>query len=298
MAADNLVAADIVLANGALVRASADENSDLLWALRGGTGNFGVVTAFEYRLQAIGPTIVGGMVVHPFPAARDVLRFYGALLASAPDALTVAAAIVTGPDGHKACALACAHAGPVDEGQKAVRPIKAFGAPVMDAIGPLPYVEQQSLLEPSMPPGMRNYWKAEFIDQLTDGFIDAWVDAYSHAASPMSILLLFPIHGAAARVARDATAYPHRGGIHVGIYALWKPGEADVPNVTWVRQTWQRIQPFASGGLYVNEIGVDDGRDRVKQAYGANYARLAVIKAKYDPTNLFRLNANIEPSGV
>jgi FAD/FMN-containing dehydrogenase len=295
MAVDNLLAADVVLADGRLVRASGDENSDLFWALRGGGGNFGVVTAFEYRLHAISQ-IVGGMVVHPYSAARDVLKFYGTFLEGAPDPLTVAAAILTGPDGHKVCAIVCTYAGPIEEGLRAVRPIKEFGSPVVDIVGPMPYLGQQSLLEQSMPPNMRNYWKAEFIDRLTDGFIDTWVDAYSGAASPMSFQLLFPIHGAAAKVAPDATAFPCRGGLHVGIYALWKPGESDEPNVTWVRDTWKRIQPFAAGGLYVNEIGEDDGRDRVKQAYGVNYARLAAIKKKYDPTNLFRLNANIEPT--
>jgi FAD/FMN-containing dehydrogenase len=295
MAVDNLLAADVVLADGRLVRASGDENSDLFWALRGGGGNFGVVTAFEYRLHAISQ-IVGGMVVHPYSAARDVLKFYGTFLEGAPDPLTVAAAILTGPDGHKVCAIVCTYAGPIEEGLRAVRPIKEFGSPVVDIVGPMPYLGQQSLLEQSMPPNMRNYWKAEFIDRLTDGFIDTWVDAYSGAASPMSFQLLFPIHGAAAKVAPDATAFPCRGGLHVGIYALWKPGESDEPNVTWVRDTWKRIQPFAAGGLYVNEIGEDDGRDRVKQAYGVNYARLAAIKKKYDPTNLFRLNANIEPA--
>jgi len=298
MTVDNLLAADVVLANGERVRASADENADLFWALRGGGGNFGVVTAFEYRLHAIGPTIVGGMVVHPYSAARDVLKFYRSLLKTAPDPLTAAAAILTGPDGHKACAIVCAYAGPIEQGQEAVRAIKAFGSPVMDVIGPIPYVGQQSLLEQSMPPNVRNYWKAEFLDDLTDGFIDTWVDAYSRVVSPMSFQLLFPIHGVAARLARDATAFPNRGGIHLGIYALWKPGEADEPNVKWVRDTWQRIRPFASGGLYVNEIGGDDGHDRVQQAYGANYARLALIKAKYDPANLFRFNANIEPAAV
>jgi FAD/FMN-containing dehydrogenase len=295
MAVDNLLAADVVLADGRLVRASSDENSDLFWALRGGGGNFGVVTAFEYRLHAISQ-IVGGMVVHPYSAARDVLTFYGSFLETAPDPLTVAAAMLTGPDGYKACAVVCAYAGPIEEGLKAVRPIKELGSPVVDIIGPMPYLGQQSLLEQGMPPDMRNYWKAEFIDRLTDGFIDTWVDAYSGAVSPMSIQLLFPIHGAAAKVAPNATAFPCRGGLHVGIYALWKPGEPDEPNVTWARNTWKRIQPFAAGGLYVNEIGEDDGRDRVKQAYGLNYARLAAIKKKYDPTNLFRLNANIEPA--
>jgi FAD/FMN-containing dehydrogenase len=205
--------------------------------------------------------------------------------------------VLTGPDGHKACAIACAYAGLVEEGEKAVRAIKAFGSPVMDVIGPMPYVAQQSLLEPSMPPGLRNYWKAEFINRLSDGFIDTWVDAYSRVPSPMSFLLLFPIHGAAARVPPDATAFPHRGGVHLGIYSLWNSG-GDGPHVAWVRDTWQRIQPFAAGGLYVNEIGADDGGDRVRQAYGLNYARLAAAKATYDPANLFRLNANIAPAAV
>jgi FAD/FMN-containing dehydrogenase len=298
MTADNLIAADVVLADGRLVRASADENSDLFWALRGGGGNFGVVTAFEYQLHPIGPMIVGGMLLHPYPAARDVLNFYGDFLKTASDQLTAGAALVTGPDGNKACVIACAYAGSIDEGEKAVRPIKEFGSPVMDMLGPIPYVGQQALLDQAAPPGLRNYWKAEFIDEVTPGFIDTWVDAFSDVPSPKSFQLLFPIHGAAARVARDATAFPLRGGIHIGIYGAWQPGEDDEPNVKWVRRAWERSKPFAAGGLYVNEIGTDEGRDRVRQAFGPNYARLAAIKATYDPTNLFRLNANIEPAAV
>ena len=296
MTVDNLIAADVVLADGRLVRASADEHPDLFWALSGGGGNFGVVTAFEYRLHAIGPTVVGGLAVHPFAAARDVLKFFATFLQSAPDPLTVGAAIMTGPDGQKACALACCYAGPLDEGQRAVQPIKAFGSPVMDVIGPLPYVAQQGLLEQASPPGLRNYWKAEFIDTLTDPFIDAWVDAYSSVPSAMSFQLLFPIHGAASRVPPDRTAYPHRRGLHMGVYGQWKPGEPDEPNLAWVRTTWQRARPFAAGGLYVNEIGADEGGDRVKQAYGINYPRLTRVKAQYDPGNLFRLNANVTPA--
>jgi FAD/FMN-containing dehydrogenase len=296
MAVDNLRAADVVLADGRLVRASADENPDLFWALRGGGGNFGVVTTFEYRLHAIGPTIVGGMVVHPYPAARSVLRFFRELLHTAPDPLTAGAAILTAPDGNKACAIACAYGGPVEEGLQAVQPIKAFGSPVMDIIGPMPYVVQQGLLEQASPPGLRNYWKAEFLSAITDDFIEMWVDAYAGAPSPASFQLLFPIHGAAARVPVDATAFPNRGGIHLGVYGQWKPEEPDEPNVQWVRDTWQKARAFASGGLYVNEIGADEGQDRARQAYGPNYQRLAIAKAKYDPANLFRLNANIEPA--
>ena len=242
--------------------------------------------------------IAGGLVIHPYAAASEVLAFYGDFIATAPDPLTVGAALVTGPDGNKACILACAYAGTADEGLKAVRPLKEFGSPVMDMIGPIPYVGQQSLLEQAAPPGHRNYWKAEFIDRPSARFIDTWVDAFSTVASPMSFLLLFPIHGAAARVAPEATAFPLRGGVHVGIYGAWKPGEADEPNIAWVRSTWQRIKPFASGGLYVNEIGADDGQDRARQAFGVNYARLAMLKAKYDPANVFRMNANIEPAAA
>ena len=298
MTADNLLAADVVLADGRLVRASADEHSDLFWALRGGGGNFGVVTSFNYQLHALGPVIVGGMIVHPYAVAREVLAFYGDFIRTSPDPLTVAAALATGPDGNKACILACAYAGSTDEGLKAVRPLKEFGSPLMDMIGPLPYVGQQALLEQAAPPGLRNYWKAEFIDGLTAGFIDTWVDAFANVASPMSYQLLFPIHGAAARVAPDATAFPLRGGLHVGIYGAWKPGEADEPNLTWVRSTWHRTKPFASGGLYVNEIGADDGQDRARQAFGINYARLQSVKLRYDPANIFRLNANIQPAAT
>ena len=168
MTVDNVLAADVVLASGDLVRASASENTDLFWAIRGGGGNFGVVTSFEYQLHPIGPMIVGGMVVHPFSAARDVFRFYGDLIRNMPDELTVAAALLTAPDGNKACGLVAAYIGPLEEGQKAVLPIKQFGTPVMDIMGPIPYVGQQSLLEQAMPPGFLNYHKADFVKDVRD----------------------------------------------------------------------------------------------------------------------------------
>ncbi len=296
MTVDNLLSADVVLASGERVRASAQDNSDLFWAIRGGGGNFGVVTSFEYRLHPIGPTIVGGMVIHPFAAASDVLRFFREVLAGAADDFTVAAALLTGPDGQKAIALACAHAGTVEEGIAAVQPIKAFGSPAMDVIGPIPYVGQQSLLDQAMPPNLLNYWKADFIHELTDDFIEMWVDAFSRVASPVSSMLLFPIHGVASRVAADRTAYPHRNGIHAGIYSLWNDPTRNRQNIAWVRDTWEALQPFVPGGVYVNELGEDEGDDRVRQAYVGNFDRLTRIKAKYDPQNLFCLNANIKPS--
>jgi FAD/FMN-containing dehydrogenase len=296
MTVDNLLSADVVLADGRLVRASAGENDDLLWALRGGGGNFGVVTSFEYRLHPIGPMVVGGLAVYPYPQAAGVLKAYRDFLRAAPDALTAAAVLMTGPDGHKGCAIAATYAGPVEEGVEAVRPLKAFGTPAVDMIGPIPYLVQQSLIEPAMPPNLQNYWKAEFVHELSDDLIQAAVDAYSRCVSPLSSILFFPIHGAASRVAPDATAYPHRQGVHLGIYALWHDRADHDPNIAWVRGTWQAIKPFSGGGVYVNELGADEGDERVQSAYGGNYSRLARIKARYDPHNLFCLNANIAPA--
>jgi FAD/FMN-containing dehydrogenase len=296
MTVDNLLSADVVLASGELVHANATENPDLYWALRGGGGNFGVVTSFEYQLHPVGPTIVGGLAIHPFERAPEMLRFYGDVMRTAPDELTVAAVLLTGPDGQKACGMALAWSGPVEEGLKVVQPIKTFGSPLMDVIGPIPYVGQQSLLDQAMPPHLLNYWKADFIGEMSDDLIRIAVDAYSRVPSPLSSILFFPIHGAATRVAPDATAYPHRGGIHMGIYSLWTEAGQNAPNIAWVRENWQAIQPFVRGGVYVNELGDDEGDDRVRQAYGPNYTRLAEIKARYDPDNLFRLNANIRPA--
>jgi FAD/FMN-containing dehydrogenase len=298
MTVDNLLAADVVLADGRLVRATGEEHPDLFWAIRGGGGNFGVVTAFEYRLHSVGPLITGGLVVHPFARAKAALTFAGEFLRTAPDELVAAAVLMTGPDGQKACGIAAAHPGDPAEGGPLVAPLKQFGPPVMDVIGPMPYVAQQSLIEAAMPPNVLNYWKAEFLRDLSDDVIDVAVDAFSRVPSPMSSILFFPIRGAASRVAPDATAFPHRRGFHVGIYSLWKDRAQNDPNIAWVRETWKAMQPFASGGVYVNELGDDEGVDRVRKAYGSNYDRLQQIKAKYDPQNFFSQNANIAPVPV
>ncbi len=296
MTVDNLIGADVVLASGELVHASASEHPDLFWALRGGGGNFGIVTSFEYRLHPVGPMIVGGMVLHPFERATEVLRFYRDFMATAPDQLTVAAVLVTAPDGHKAVALAAAYIGPVAEGDLAVAPLKTFGPPVVDMMGPHPYLGQQGMLSNAMPPNVMNYWKADFVDAVNDDVIEAAVAAYAQAPSPLSSILFFPIHGAASRVAPEATAYPHRQGVHMGLYALWKDSEASAANIAWVRGAWAALQPFVPGGVYVNELGDDEGDDRVRLAYGRNYERLARVKRQYDPDNILCLNANILPA--
>lgn len=293
---DNLLSVDVVLANGELVTASQTEHPDLFWAVRGGSGNFGVATSFEYRVHPVGPIITGGLVLHPLARAGGMLRFYREFIRSLPDEMVVAAALLTAPDGHRLAAMAVAHCGPLSDGEKAVAPLKAFGEPVMDAIGPLPYVVQQSLFKDAFVPHRRNYWKASFVGDLTDDLIDGAVDHFSRVPSPRSSMLWFPFSGAAARVASDATAYPHRGGIHMGVYSVWSDEGETAANVAWAKQGWDLTRPVTTGGVYVNELGVDEGEDRVRSAFGANYPRLARLKAKYDPDNLFKLNANIAPA--
>ena len=295
MTVDNLLSADLVLASGELVHASEHEHPDLFWGLRGGGGNFGVVTSFEYRLHAVGPMILGGLVVHPFPAAAEVLTFYNAFMRTAPDELVAAAVLLTGPDGHKGCGIAVAYNGDVAEGERVVAPLKGFGVPVLDVIGPMPYLAQQALLEAAMPPNLLNYWKAEFADALSADVIRVAVDAFGRVPSPMCSILFFPIRGAASRVPPDATAFPHRRGYHVGIYGLWNDPAQNDAHIAWVRGTWTAVQPFSAGGVYVNELGEDEGGDRVQVAYGPNYERLQRVKARYDPDNVFCLNANITP---
>ena len=298
MTVDNLLGADVVLADGRLVHASSTDNADLFWALRGGGGNFGVVTSFEYRLHEVGPMIIGGLVVHPFPRAKEVLKFFGDFLRTAPDELVAAAVLMTGPDGNKACGVAVAYPGDVATGARLVAPLKQFGPPVLDVIGPMPYLAQQSLIEAAMPPNVLNYWKAEFLRDVSGGVIDVAVDAFANVPSPMSSILFFPIRGAASRAAPDATAFPHRHGYHFGIYSLWTDPSQNAPNIAWVRQTCNAVQSFVSGGVYVNELGEDEGLDRVEMAYGVNYDRLQQVKAKFDPDNVFSLNANIAPARV
>jgi FAD/FMN-containing dehydrogenase len=293
---DNLLSVDFVLASGELVTANEHQFADLFWAARGGSGNFGVATSFEYRLHDVGPTITGGLVLHPLARAGEMLRFYREFIQSTPDELSVAAALITAPDGQKVAAMAAAHCGSLVDGERAVRPLKQFGRPILDAIGPLPYVAQQSLFKDGFPPHILNYWKADFITELSDGLISAAVDHYARTPSARSAMLWFPFSGAVSRVASDATAYPHRGGIHMGVYSLWTdPAEFKV-NVNWARQGWELMRPVAAGGVYVNELGLDESDDRIRSAYGSNYRRLGQLKAKYDPTNLFRLNANIPPA--
>ena len=223
-------------------------------------------------------------MLHPLDCGGEVLRFYRDFIKTIPDDLTTAAALLTSPDGHKMAAMAVAHCGSLEQGARAVRPVKEFGVPALDAIGPLPYIAQQALFKDGFPRGLLNYWKADIIREWSDSYIDAAVNHYREAPSPRAVMLWFPLSGRVARVAPDATAYPHRTGIHAGVYSLWTDRADDQQNIVWARDGWKIMQPVSAGGVYVNELGLDESDDRVRGAYGMNYGRLARLKAQYDPT--------------
>jgi FAD/FMN-containing dehydrogenase len=298
LAVDNLLSVDLVLADGSLVTASGKRNSDLFWAVRGGGGNFGVVTSFEFRLHPIGPTITGGLVAHPFEKAVGLLRFYRDQTATAPEELTLYVGMLHAPDGSgaKLAAIAACHCGPPKEGLAATRALKRFGSPVLDTIGPMPYGQMNSMMDAGYPRGALNYWKSSFLSALTDEAIDAFVEGYTACPSPMSGLFLEHFHGAAARVRTGATAFPHRKvGYDYLITSQWSD-PADTDRCTaWARAAFDRMRPFMAAGHYVNYMDRDEPADRVAAAYGSNYARLRRIKRKYDPQNLFRMNQNIQP---
>jgi FAD/FMN-containing dehydrogenase len=294
---DNLVSADVVTADGRLLTASATENQDLFWGLRGGSGNFGVVTSFEYQLHAVGPTILGGMVAYPLGRAKEVLRFYRQFAKAAPDDVTTYAAFVTPPGGETVAALFCCYCGPLDKGEEVIRPLRSLGSPVQDLLGPMPYVAQQRLFEGGFPAGSYYYAKAGSLAELTDEAIEVFAEYAATKPSPLSGVLVQTVCGAASRVASDATAFPHRRLPYAPvIVSQWLDAATSEKHVGWARDFWKALDPLAGGGVYVNDLSHDDA-DRVRTAYGANYERLGALKKAYDPDNLFRLNPNITPAG-
>jgi hypothetical protein len=300
MTLDNLLSVDLVLADGSIVRASADENPDLFWAVRGGGGNFGVVGSFELQLHEVGPMLIGGLVAWPIDRAREVLRFYRDFTKSAPDALTVFAAMLTAPDGSgaKLVGIAAAHCGPMKQAEAAVAPIKAFGAPVMDVLGPIPYVALNAMLDAAFPRGALSYWKSHFIDDLADGAIDTLVERFGKCPTPMGQVLLEHFHGAATRVPPGDTAYSLRSsGYNSLILAEWTDPAQSQSCIDWAKQSYGAIRPFVGARRYVNYLDDDDSAEAaLTPAYGANLPRLRQIKRKYDPENVFRLNLNIPPA--
>ena len=298
LALDNLLAVELVTADGRIIRAAEDEHPDLFWAVRGGGGNFGVAASFEFRLHPVGPMITGGVVAHPFAKARDVLRFYRDLTQSLPDEMCVFGGLLHAPDGSgaKLAAMAVCHCGSLEAGAAAAKPIKAYGPPVMDRLGPMPYVAVNSMLDDAYPKGALNYWKSGFLTQLNDAAIDAMVDAFARCPAPMGQMLLEHFHGAATRVGSSETAFPHRAdGYNLLIASEWIDPTQSASCIAWARDTNAAMASFMSAGRYVNYLADDDIGDPVAGAYGPNLRRLQSVKARYDPANFFRINQNIKP---
>jgi FAD/FMN-containing dehydrogenase len=298
MALDNLLSVDIVLADGTVTRANADEHPDLHWAVRGGGGNFGVVSSFEFRVHPVGPMVMGGLVAWPFDRARDVLRLYRDRCAAASDEMMVVGALLTAPDGAtKLVGIAAGHVGPAADAGAALAPIKAFGQPVMDVMGPIPYTQLNMIIDDALPRGARNYWKSHFLPELTDEVIDLAIEAHGRCPSPMSQLLFENFHGAATRVPPTDTAFALRSpGFNCGIIGQWMDPGADAANTAWCREVYQAIQPHVGPSRYLNYLDHDDTGDAaLTAAYGPNVRRLQALKAKYDPDNVFHHNVNIPP---
>jgi FAD/FMN-containing dehydrogenase len=298
LALDNLRAADLVMADGRVLRASADENPDLFWAIRGGGGNFGIAASLEYDVHRVGPIITGGVVAHPIARAQDVLRFFRDTCADLPDDMMLIAGMQTAPDGSNAhlVAIVAAHSGSPGAGEAAVQPIKAFAQPIVDAMGPIPYCTLNTLLDPAFPKGAFNYWKAQFLTDLSDDAIRTLIQAYEACPSPMSHIILEHFHGAASRVPVSSTACALRTtGFNVVIVSQWtSPGETN-RGIAWARDTFSALTPYLSSTRYVNYLE-DDALDPAAVAYGPNLDRLRELKAKWDPDNVFRRNVNIPPA--
>jgi FAD/FMN-containing dehydrogenase len=298
LALDNLRSAEMVMADGSVKRASADENPDLYWAIRGGGGNFGIAASLEYTLHPVGPMITGGLVAHPVQNAVNVLKFFRDQCRTLPDEMMMVAGLITAPDGSgaKLVGLLATHCGPLADGEAAVKPIKAFGPPVMDVMGPTPYVAQNGLLDASLPKGALNYWKSHFLTDLSDACIDALIDRFQLCPSPMSQIVIEHFHGAASRVPVDATACAMRiSGYNVVLISQWGDPRDSDRCIAWCRDTYSTLQPHLGTFRYVNYLDSDEAGDPVKVAYGLNYDRLRDLKTKYDPENFFHTNVNIKP---
>jgi hypothetical protein len=294
-AIDNLRSVDIVTADGTLRTASATQQEDLFWAIRGAGHNFGVVTSFEYRLHPVGP-VLGGLVIHPLSQAVEVLRFYREFSASQPDELQTWAGILTLPDGNPVVALAPCYVGSLEEGERLLSPLRRFGTPIADTVAPLPYVAMQQIFDAAFPPGRLNYWKSALTSHLADEVIEASVEYARKLPSPFTVILFAELHGAYSRVGKTETAYFHRDLQYDAIILSGWTDPADTQrNIGWTRELFAAWEPHLARAAYVNDLG-DEGEDRARSAYGGNYARLVALKTKYDPTNLFRMNQNIRPT--
>ena len=296
LAVDNLLSVELVSADGEVHRVSEQSQPDLFWALRGGGGNFGVATWFEYRLHPLAH-VIAGIVAHPFEQAPAMLRAFREL--PQPDELWVVAGLTHAPDGSglEMAALVICHAGTPEQAERDLKPWLEFGTPIMNNVGPLPYPVVNTFFDEAFPPGALNYWKSTFLQDLSDEAIESLVRQFAAAPSPMSSIVMEHFHGAVCRVGVSDTAVPHRSpGYNLGIFAEWLDPTASDANIRWARETYEAMEPHRAQLRYVNYLDADDVGDAVLDAYGVNYERLLEVKRQYDPENVFHLNHNIRPS--
>jgi FAD/FMN-containing dehydrogenase len=298
LATDNLLEAEVVLASGEVVRAAPDEHPDLFWALRGGGGNFGVVTSFVFRLHAVGE-VVGGLIAHPVEAAPDLLRFYREFTADVPDELTIFAGLTHDPEGSGAplAVFVACHAGRRAEAERDVQPLLDWGTPAAVEFGPMPYPVMNTLLDANYPSGSLNYWKSTFTRGIDDELIDVIAERFPSCPTPHGTILFEHFHGAVTRVPPDATAVPHRApGYNLLIPTVWSDPAMTEENIAWTRETFAAFAPFRAEGRWLNYYTDDEDTDALDAAYGPNRGRLTDVKRRYDPDNVFHLNQNIRPA--
>lgn len=306
MTVDNLLAAEMVTAEGERLRTSAEQNEDLFWAIRGGGGNFGIVTQFEFQLHPVGPQVLAGLVVYPFEQARSVLKQYRDYVATLPDDLCVWAVLRKAPPlpflpqavhGREVVVFALVHAGDIAKGQRLIEPVHHFGEACGEHVSPMPFADWQQGFDPLLTPGARNYWKSHNFAALSDGAIETIIDYAGRLPSLQCEIFIALLGGKASRVPSDATAYAHRGAKFVlNVHGRWDDPQQDAECVAWSRAFFEAAKPDAMGGVYVNFM-TEEETDRIGEAYGPNYERLARVKQQYDPHNRFRLNQNIRPAG-
>ncbi len=307
MTIDNLLSVDIVTAEGTVLRASEHKNADLFWALRGGGGNFGIVTSFEYRLYPVGPTVMLCAVMHPVENARDILRAWRDFMQSAPEEFSSLAIFWNIPvaegfppevQGKPILLLAGVYCGEVEEGMRLVQPLRELETPLLDISGPTPWTAVQSAFDPLLPNGELRYWKSLFLNNLDDEVIDAFLNRAIHRPHPKSLVAIWHHGGAMSRVESEATAYGDRSAPYLlSIDTAWLEPTDNEDNIAWTRRLWQDMQRFSSGGIYLNFPGLlEEGEQLLRDTFGANYERLVAVKNRYDPNNVFRLNHNIKPT--
>lgn len=298
LACDNLISAEVVTAEGKVVNASAEENPDLLWGLRGGSGNFGIVTSFEFQLHAVGP-VLGGVLFYPMSIAKEAFRFFDEFSRACPDELSTFLAGAPAPDGTPCVGIGLCYCGAIEDGEKLLKPVRKFGPPMVDMVATRSYVEMQSLFDEAFTPGRFYYWKSSLLREVSEDAAEVLTECTRKMPmTPGSFVYLQQLHGAASRVRPTETAFPHRyDHYNCGAMAAWDDDKQTENNIRWSRESWAAMQPFCEHDAYVNDLG-EEGEQRVREAYGQNYERLAALKQKYDPTNFFHLNQNVSPAGA